>query len=84
GWESGRFAAGLHSLADHLKRRESFSNLVLPVEVQGQTRWWELSASPRHDENGIFLGFRGVASDVTTQRESADKIAMLARFDPLT
>ena len=84
GWESGRFAAGLHTLADHLKRRESFSNLVLPVEVQGRLRWWELSASPRYDENQAFLGFRGVGSDVTVQRESADKIAQLARFDPLT
>ncbi|QGP80066.1 putative bifunctional diguanylate cyclase/phosphodiesterase [Sphingobium sp. CAP-1] len=84
GWDSGRFAAGLHSLADHLKHRENFSNLVLPVEVQGQWRWWELSASPRYDENGAFQGFRGVGSDVTAQRESADKIAQLARFDPLT
>ncbi len=84
GWESGRFAAGLRSLAEHLKQRESFSNLVLPVEVQGQWRWWELSASPRHDEQGVFQGFRGVGSDVTAQRESADKIAQLARFDPLT
>lgn len=83
-WESGSFDAGLHGLADHLKRRESFSNLVLPVEVQGATRWWELSASPRHDENGAFLGFRGVGSDVTVQRESADRIAQLASFDPLT
>jgi diguanylate cyclase (GGDEF)-like protein/PAS domain S-box-containing protein len=84
GWDSGRFAAGLHSLADHFKHRESFSNLVLPVEVQGRWRWWELSASPRYDENGVFMGFRGVGSDVTAQRESADKIAQLARFDPLT
>jgi diguanylate cyclase (GGDEF)-like protein len=84
GWDSGRFAAGLHLLADHLKRRESFSNLVLPVEVQGQWRWWELSASPRFGDAGEFLGFRGVGSDVTAQRESADKIAQLARFDPLT
>jgi len=84
GWDDGRFAAGLHSLADHLKRRENFSNLVLPVEIRGQWRWWELSASPRYDENGIFQGFRGVGSDVTAQRESADKIAQLARFDPLT
>jgi diguanylate cyclase (GGDEF)-like protein/PAS domain S-box-containing protein len=83
-WESGRFPAGLHSLADHLKHRESFSNLVLPVEVQGQWRWWELSASPRYDGSGAFLGFRGVGSDVTVQRESAEKIAQLARFDPLT
>ncbi|MFC3440426.1 putative bifunctional diguanylate cyclase/phosphodiesterase [Sphingobium rhizovicinum] len=84
GWESGRFAAGLRDLSDHLKQRESFSNLALPVEVQGQWRWWELSASPRHDEQGVFQGFRGVGSDVTAQRESADKIAQLARFDPLT
>ncbi|MDI1297517.1 MAG: EAL domain-containing protein [bacterium] len=84
GWETGRFAAGLHSLADHLKRRENFSNLALPVEVNGGIRWWELSASPRFDENGAFLGFRGVGSDITEQRESAEKIAQLARFDPLT
>ena len=83
-WESGLFHPGLHALADHLKRRESFSNLVLPVEVKGATRWWELSASPRQDEQGAFLGFRGVGSDVTVQRESADRIAQLARFDPLT
>lgn len=84
GWETGRFAAGLHELADYLKKRESFSNLVLPVEVKGQWRWWELSASPRFGEKDEFLGFRGVGSDVTAQRESADKIAQLARFDPLT
>ena len=83
-WENGRFASGLHALADHLKRRESFSNVVLPVEIAERTCWWELSASPRHDENGVFLGFRGVGSDVTAQREAADKIEQLARFDPLT
>ncbi len=84
GWDSGRFAAGLHQLAEHLKLRQSFSALVLPVEVAGRVRWLELSASPRHDERGAFNGFRGVGSDVTVQRESADKIAQLARFDPLT
>jgi diguanylate cyclase (GGDEF)-like protein/PAS domain S-box-containing protein len=83
-WESGLFPAGLHALADQLKRRESFSAIVLPVETQGGVRWWELSASPRYDEQGAFLGFRGVGSDVTEQRESADRIAQLARFDPLT
>ena len=83
-WETGNFDTGLRTLADHLKRRESFSNLVLPVQVKGAVRWWELSASPRRDEEGVFLGFRGVGSDVTQQRESADRIAQLARFDPLT
>lgn len=83
-WESGDFATGLHALDDKLRRRESFSNIALPVMVQGRKCWWELSASPRFDERGMFLGFRGVGSDVTAQRESSEKIAQLARFDALT
>ncbi|MFN3620027.1 putative bifunctional diguanylate cyclase/phosphodiesterase [Sphingorhabdus sp.] len=83
-WELGQYPAELHELADRLKRRESFSNLIVPVMFKGVQRWWELSASPRHSEDGSFLGFRGVGSDVTEQRESANKISHLARFDTLT
>lgn len=83
-WEKGKYDEALHDLADRLKRRESFSNLIVPVTIKGQTRWWELSASPRNSEDGTFLGFRGVGSDVTEQRVSADKISHLARFDTLT
>lgn len=83
-WEKGQYPDALHDLADRLKRRESFSNLIVPVTIKGITRWWELSASPRSSEDGSFLGFRGVGSDVTEQRESADKISHLARFDTLT
>jgi diguanylate cyclase (GGDEF)-like protein/PAS domain S-box-containing protein len=83
-WEKGQYPEALHDLADRLKRRESFSNLIVPVTIKGITRWWELSASPRNAEDGSFLGFRGVGSDVTEQRESADKISHLARFDTLT
>ncbi len=83
-WEGGRFAPGLHELADRLKQRESFSGLVLPVDIKGAIHWLELSASPRFDDRGMFLGFRGVGSDITVQRESTEKIAQLARFDPLT
>jgi diguanylate cyclase (GGDEF)-like protein len=83
-WESGNFSAPLRDLAERLKKRESFSNLILPITIKGETRWWELSASPRIDENGAFLGFRGVGSDVTAERHSADKINRMARFDTLT
>ena len=83
-WEKGQYPDALHDLAERLKRRESFSNLIVPVTIKGITRWWELSASPRNGEDGAFLGFRGVGSDVTEQRESADKISHLARFDTLT
>jgi len=83
-WESGDVSAGLRTLAEKLKARESFRDLRLPVTVGGEERWWEIAASPRLDEAGIFQGFRGVGSDVTEQRASADKINRMARFDTLT
>ena len=83
-WESGRFAGGLHRLSEKLKAREPFRDLLLPVYIEGVERWWEMSASPRYDERGSFIGFRGVGSDVTEARESADKINRMARYDTLT
>ncbi len=83
-WEVGNFAAGLRELADKLKTRDSFSDLIVPVKVHGETHFWELSASPKFDEAGRFQGFRGVGSDVTEQHRSADKINKMARFDTLT
>ncbi len=83
-WETGQFPSSLHDLAERLKRRESFSNLLVRVTINGEQRWWEISGTPKLDDNGIFDGFRGVGSDVTEQRESSDKIAYLARYDTLT
>ncbi|WP_417608128.1 putative bifunctional diguanylate cyclase/phosphodiesterase [Parasphingorhabdus sp.] len=83
-WDTGQFSPALHELAEKLKRRDSFSNMLVPVQINGENRWWELSASPKLDDHGVFHGFRGVGSDITEQRESADKISHLARFDTLT
>ncbi|WP_066780813.1 putative bifunctional diguanylate cyclase/phosphodiesterase [Sphingomonas sp. CCH5-D11] len=83
-WETGDFAPALRLLADKLKRREAFRDLSLPVTVNGEQRWWEITANPRLDERGQYVGFRGVGSDVTEQRATADKINRMARFDALT
>nr|WP_208403011.1 GGDEF and EAL domain-containing protein [Sphingomonas japonica] len=83
-WESGNFAAGLRTLADRLKNREAFRDLLVPVYVDGEERWWEMAASPRFDDHGSFIGFRGVGSDQTEARRSADKINRMARYDTLT
>jgi diguanylate cyclase (GGDEF)-like protein len=83
-WEGGNFSAGLREVAEKLKNRESFSDLVVPVQIAGAVHWWELSASPRFDEDGAFAGFRGVGSDVTEAHRSADKINRMARYDTLT
>jgi diguanylate cyclase (GGDEF)-like protein/PAS domain S-box-containing protein len=83
-WETGQFPPSLHDLAERLKRRESFSTLLVQVSIANERRWWELSGTPILDENGQFLGYRGVGSDVTDKRESDEKIAYLARYDTLT
>ena len=83
-WETGKFPPSLHDLAEKLKEKESFSNLIVEVSIRGEMRWWELSGPPLRDAKGNFTGFRGVGSDVTSQRESSEKIAYLARFDTLT
>ena len=74
-WETGKFPQALHELANRLNRKESFSNLLVPVALDSGVRWWELSASPTFDSGGMFTGFRGVGSDVTEQRASADRSA---------
>ena len=84
GWESGHFGAGLRDLAERLRARENFSNMVVQVSIRGEERWWELSGTPMRGEDGKFNGFRGVGSDVTEQRKSSEKIAYLARYDTLT
>ena len=83
-WETGQFPSSLHDLAERLKRRESFNNLLVRVTIGGQPRWWEISGTPKLSDSGSFDGFRGVGSDVTEQRESSEKIAHMARFDTLT
>lgn len=83
-WESGEFSPSLRTLANKLKTREAFRDLPVPVTVNGEERWWEIAASPRHDEDGAFIGFRGVGSDVTEARLSTDRINRMARFDLLT
>ena len=83
-WSTGQFPPSLHDLAEKLKDRENFSNMLVQVSILGEERWWELSGTPIRDDRGRFTGFRGVGSDVTEQRKSSEKIAYLARYDTLT
>ena len=83
-WDAGNFPPSLHDLAETMKQRNSFSNMLVEVHLESGRRWWELSGTPILDERGAFAGYRGVGSDVTEQRESSEKIAYLARYDTLT
>ena len=83
-WETGKLNQSLGDLAEKLNRRESFANMLVCIDLNGRKRWWELSGTPILDERNQYVGFRGVGSDVTEQRESSEKIAYLARYDTLT
>ena len=83
-FETGDVPRSLHELADRLKLRESFSNLLVQVQIGEQRRWWELSGTPMRNDAGNYVGFRGVGSDVTERRDRDEKIAYLARYDTLT
>ncbi|HZU64346.1 MAG TPA: EAL domain-containing protein [Novosphingobium sp.] len=83
-WPAALAEAGMGLLAQRLRARESFSEVEVQVRLGEEVRWWSLSGTPRHGDNGVFEGFRGVASDVTRQREHSDRIAWLARYDTLT
>ncbi len=72
------------ALAHAVRTREPFRDLVVPVPLGRDLRWWALSGTPKQDAAGNFTGFRGVGRDVTEVRRSQERIAQLARFDPLT
>jgi diguanylate cyclase (GGDEF)-like protein/PAS domain S-box-containing protein len=67
-----------------LARRETITELVIPVTVGDTVRNVELSARPVFSKTGRFTGYQGVGSDVTEARQAADRIAHMARHDALT
>src|SRR3546814_4236916 len=71
----------LKTLAYQIESQAPFTDLVVPVMIDEQPRWWQLSAQPIIDEDGIHRGFRGVGSDITEARLSEDKINRMARYE---
>jgi len=71
-------------VVQHLQARSAFANLVVPVEVAGQPRWWSLTGRPVFDRHKRFGGFRGVGADVTEATQDARRTAYLASYDSLT
>jgi len=67
-----------------IKARSAFANLVVPVEVAGQPRWWSLTGRPVFDRSKQFTGFRGVGADVTEATQDARRTTYLASYDSLT
>jgi diguanylate cyclase (GGDEF)-like protein len=71
-------------LRRRMQGRKPFRDMVVPVSMGGERRWWSVTGKPIEDESGRFLGYRGVGSDVTAMHRSRERIAYLARHDTLT
>ncbi|MDE1905328.1 MAG: EAL domain-containing protein [Rhodospirillales bacterium] len=67
-----------------LNERSPFRDLVVPVTIEGDQRFWSLTGKPILDKEGRFGGYHGVGSDITGQRRQQEHIAFLARHDSLT
>ncbi|MEO0550663.1 MAG: EAL domain-containing protein [Pseudomonadota bacterium] len=74
---------------DLLKVRMSRQSeiVALELEIPGQdgapSSWWKLSARPVYVE-GVFDGYRGAASSITSLKASEKRAAFLAEYDALT
>ena len=69
-----------------MQRELPFHDLVLPYRagIGNATRWWSLSATPVWAAHGVLDGWRGVARDITAQREAEDQLYAIAYTDGLT
>lgn len=83
-WRDSKKAEPFELLWSQISDRREFVNLLLPVRIDAELRWWCISGKPIFESTGAFIGYRGVGSDVTDQKRSEEKLSYLAMHDPLT
>ena len=69
----------IERLRGFLGERRAFRDLLMELRVNGERRFWRLSARPRRDGR-----MSGVARDVTAARLSEERVTFMAHFDNLT
>ena len=74
----------INQLEQHFASRTPFRELVIPILIQGERRWWQLTAKPLLNTKEQFTGWRGVGSDATEKRNAELEMRRLANYDSLT
>ncbi len=69
------------ALEDHLGSGRAFRQHIVSLTIDGEQRWWSISARPTFEKPIIF---RGVITDITAQRRAEDRVSYMAHFDGLT
>ena len=60
-----------------IQRRQPFNDFIYPRKVPKGDKWMRTSGKPVFDLHGEFVGYRGTATDVTTEIEATGKISIL-------
>ncbi len=76
-------AESLARLLDHVQARRAFRDILLPVCVMGEPRWWLVSGKPV-TYGPAFAGYRGVGADITIKKQAEDRLSYLVLHDALT
>ncbi len=69
------FAIHAPTLMSRFAAQETFTDENFETAIADDQRQWQLSAKPLFDASGAFVGYRGVARDVTLQRQQEQLIA---------
>ena len=67
------------AVAVRLAERSPFHDLLVRLRIDGELRYWRLSARPREDGR-----MTGVSRDVTADRLVEERVAFMAHYDNLT
>jgi len=68
-----------------IRERKPFSDFVASWRWDdGSIRYVNVSGKPLFDEEGRFVGYRGVSRDITEQKQAEERILHQALYDALT
>jgi diguanylate cyclase (GGDEF)-like protein/PAS domain S-box-containing protein len=87
-WEMGALnltEADWQAHRSELQSHQEFHNFeMLRRGNEGEMHWTSVSGAPIFDPSGTFIGYRGVARDITAQKLSEERIKQYAFYDSLT
>ncbi len=71
-------------LCNALEKCEAFKDILLCLDAGRGELWVRLNGHPSFDSDGVFTGYVGIGSDVTSEKLAEERIATLSKSDSLT